>query len=123
MTALAIRTVHHPGYNVLLLSGELDFVSRPDLEWLLDRLHEGGHHRVIVDVAALTFCDAAGLRLMLVSTQRFFEAGGWFRLRGVCRSVLRLSQILRLHMQVLADEPLTYVLTDGQGRTAVDPAA
>ncbi|MEU7901120.1 STAS domain-containing protein [Nonomuraea sp. NPDC049152] len=123
MTDLAISTVHHPGFSVLLLSGELDVLSRPDLEQLLDRLREGGHHRVIVDVAALTFCDAAGLRLMLLSTRRFFGAGGWFRLRGVCRGVERLSQILRLQTQVVADAPFTYVLAYGREGTAVDPAA
>ncbi|WP_370026787.1 STAS domain-containing protein [Planotetraspora sp. GP83] len=122
MTNLVIRTVHHLGCSVLSVAGELDALSRPQLERALDRLRAEGHQHIIMDVAELRFCDAAGLRLMLLSTQRFFEAGGWFGLRGVNRPVARLVALLGLRTQLVTDMPPTYVLADERERVTAGPA-
>ncbi|MGW0810612.1 STAS domain-containing protein [Nonomuraea sp. NPDC002799] len=116
MTRLDISTVHHPGHfahpghTVLSMVGELDAMSRAELERLLDRLCKDGHHRIIVDVSELTFCDSGGLRLLLLSTQRFFATGGWFRLRGLSSVLTRLAGLLRVRRQAVADGPSTYIL-------------
>ncbi|MFC4591520.1 STAS domain-containing protein [Sphaerisporangium corydalis] len=110
MTPLVIRAVHDRGCSVLSVAGELDALSRPQLERALDRLRAEGHQRVILDVAELSFCDSAGLRLMLLNSHRCFEAGGWFGLRGIHRPVSRLVDLLGVRTQVVTDAPFTYVL-------------
>jgi anti-anti-sigma factor len=94
MTELTVTTTRHRDHWVLALSGELDTLSCPRLQRELDTLLAYRYQNVIVDINDLRFCDAAGLRLFLSGTRRFFEAGGWLRLCGVCPCLLRLADVL-----------------------------
>jgi anti-anti-sigma factor len=52
------------GVVVLAVSGELDvFTARLDGELLA--LSGAGHHRIVLDVAGLGFCDAPGLGVLI----------------------------------------------------------
>lgn len=58
-----------PGHVIVALCGDLDIATAPVLrEELLGRLEPGGRV-LILDLSALSFCDAAGLAI-LVGTQR-----------------------------------------------------
>jgi anti-sigma B factor antagonist len=45
--------------------GELDLATVDDLDACLRELTDGGTARIVVDLAALTFMDSTGLRLLL----------------------------------------------------------
>ncbi|MEU4331471.1 STAS domain-containing protein [Nonomuraea dietziae] len=94
MTELTVTKTRHREHWVLVLTGELDVLTCPQLlRELNDLLAEHDQH-VIVDITGLRFCDVAGLRLFVWGTASFFEAGGWLRLHGVCRTLLRLADLL-----------------------------
>lgn len=94
MTELTVTKSRHRDHWVLALTGDLDVLTCPQMQSELnDLLAEEGQH-VIVDITGLRFCDVAGLRLFVLGTTSFFEAGGWLRLHGVCRTLLRLVDLL-----------------------------
>jgi anti-anti-sigma factor len=69
---LLSSSVHTNGPEVVLtVAGELDVATAPALTALLADAASSGRPRVVVDVRAVTFLDAAGLRALRG------EPGGW----------------------------------------------
>jgi anti-sigma B factor antagonist len=60
---------------VAALDGELDLASGPGLAQQLDPLAEAGRH-LILDLAALSFCDCTGLTQILRWQRQAAAAGG-----------------------------------------------
>jgi anti-anti-sigma factor len=60
---------------VATLDGELDLATVPDLARSLDPLARSGRH-LILDLAALRFCDCTGLSLLLRLRRQAAAAGG-----------------------------------------------
>ncbi|GAA0393010.1 hypothetical protein Acor_63170 [Acrocarpospora corrugata] len=94
MTELTVAKTRHRDHWVLALTGELDVLSCPQVRRALDELLAEEEPHAIIDITGLKFCDVAGLRLFVTGTGRFFEAGGWLRLQGVCGTLLRLAELL-----------------------------
>ena len=89
------------GVARLRLAGELDLSSAPELNAVIDRLHGEGRHRLLVDLADLSFCDSAGMAAFVRGDNHGSAAGGWLRLTGASGRVARvlgisgLGEILR----------------------------
>jgi len=60
---------------VMVLDGELDLASFPQLEHAIDQALESDPQLVVLDLAALEFMDVAGLRSVLRSDQRLRGLG------------------------------------------------
>jgi anti-sigma B factor antagonist len=56
--------------TVMVLAGELDLASFPQLEHALDRALESDPELVVLDLEELEFMDVAGLRSVIRSDQR-----------------------------------------------------
>jgi len=86
-------SVHTNGAEVVVtVSGELDAASGPALTALMAEAASFGRRRVVVDVSAVTFLDAAGLRALRG------EPDGWAQgvavvLRAPSRPVTRLLEL------------------------------
>lgn len=93
MDDLALREHCEDGINVLTVCGELDLWSGPQLDDRLIDLAALGRNRIVLDVAGLRFCDAAGIRILLRGEARARACGGWLRLAG---ADLRLSRVLAI---------------------------
>lgn len=75
-----------PGFDVSLshdglrsrvqASGDLDLASAPQLKAAIDRVDHWPEHTVIVDLTALTFCDCAGLTVLLAGHHALRAEGG-----------------------------------------------
>lgn len=78
---------------VVTVRGELDVVSAPDVQALLDAAVDRGHHRIDVVCDDLTFLDAAGLGALAAVHGRLGRAGGGLRLRGLAGMPRRLVEI------------------------------
>ncbi|MGE5287819.1 MAG: STAS domain-containing protein [Micromonosporaceae bacterium] len=92
------------GYTVATISGDLDIACVPVLrEQLLGVL--GPHaSRIIIDLSAVTFCDASGLAVLIGVDRRARLLDGVLRLAAPARpvaTVLRLTG-LGLHFQIFA---------------------
>jgi anti-anti-sigma factor len=78
---------------VLYLSGEIDLANAADIAREVVAAVEDGVH--CLDLSAVAFCDAAGLRVLLAGRDRLVERGRALRL--VCSPiVLRLLEICDL---------------------------
>ncbi|MEU5527560.1 STAS domain-containing protein [Micromonospora chersina] len=86
------------GVSRLALSGELDMASA-------DAFHEQVQHalasdrpnQLIIDLAALTFCDSTGIRALVDARAAVLACQVAFRVvnpRGVTRRVMRVTGVL-----------------------------
>jgi anti-anti-sigma factor len=79
--------------RVLVLSGELDYGSASVLrEWMGRALDTDGVH-VVVDCAGLTFCDSAGLNVLVGARSVAVDRGAALTLAAVQPSVERVLEM------------------------------
>ena len=69
--AFSVALIDDEGSRRLVLTGELDVASAPELEAALAEVEPG----TTVDALGLTFCDSTGLSRLLVASRRYDEAG------------------------------------------------
>ncbi len=74
--SLRVRSVRHsPELHVCRVSGEIDLLTVTTLAQVLDDLHEERVPSVIVDLTGVTYCAAAGVRVLLEATERSRRGG------------------------------------------------
>jgi anti-anti-sigma factor len=64
---LTVQTEERAGAHTLILGGELDIATAPELVQSVMRLLERGMAAVVIDIGALTFIDTTGLRGILAA--------------------------------------------------------
>jgi anti-anti-sigma factor len=64
-----------PRAVTLTMTGELDILSSPSLEFALARLLDSDAELVIVDLRRLEFMDSTGLHVLIQAHQRMHDAG------------------------------------------------
>ena len=79
----------------VVVDGELDVGTAPDLEKALTPLAEAGRD-LILDLAGVRFCDCAGLSLFLRVRKHAAAAGGSLHLAAATKAVSRLITMARL---------------------------
>jgi anti-anti-sigma factor len=77
-------------------AGELDLATAPKLQAELRALLDDGYAELDLDLDQLTFCDVAGLNLLLRARGAAVSAGGRLTVHGNCRPLVRMLQVLRL---------------------------
>lgn len=77
----------------LSVVGELDMASAPFLGALVKSLVDEEARHVVLDAQKVGFCDAAGLRALLVAHRGFDRIGGLFAIVP-SQSIQRLSALL-----------------------------
>ena len=78
---------------VVVVAGELDPHTAPDLAAHLEALVDGGARSVELDLGGLRFMDSSGLRVLLAAAERLAGAGGSLVLRDPAPAVRRLLDI------------------------------
>jgi anti-sigma B factor antagonist len=97
MPEFTVGEQHHSGGVVVVdISGELDIGTAPRVEDCLAYLAATGHDRLVLDTLRLSFCDAAGIRVMVRARIRADERGGWLRLAAAGARLRWLLGILAL---------------------------
>lgn len=79
---LSIRIEGQKDTAWLMLSGELDYASRPLIEESL-ALAQSEHDSVVVDLDDLVFMDSSGIKVFLDANLRVRDAGGRVRVVNV----------------------------------------
>ncbi|NDU72636.1 anti-sigma factor antagonist [Actinomadura sp. DSM 109109] len=89
------------GTAVVAVAGEIDLRTagplRDRLVEMHGRLPGAGPRRLVADLAAVPFCDAAGLGALVAAHNQISAAGGEIALAGVRPAQLRLLRITNLH--------------------------
>ena len=81
---------------VIPLTGEIDVASGAAVRSTLQASLDEGHRDVVVDLARVTFIDAAGLGVLVGAQRRFDRAGGRLRVEHPQRCVRRVLEITAL---------------------------
>ncbi len=70
---LTIRTHTHGPVTVVALTGVIDSTTASRLAGRLDKLLAAGHHRLVVDLHAVTACEIQGIDVLLTVGSRLQE--------------------------------------------------
>jgi len=81
--------------GTLLLSGELDASSAPQVDEAVDTLIAGGASELVIDLGDVSFIDSSGLR-SLIRARKSMGNGGAVRLRNPQVGTVRLLEITGL---------------------------
>ena len=84
--------------NIALVpvEGDLDVTSVVALRRTLDALVDGGCRRIVLNLAATSFMDSAGMGLIVSSVRRMRERGGLLSLTNVRPEVMRMLSRARI---------------------------
>jgi anti-anti-sigma factor len=82
--------------TVITVVGELDHDTAPLLRDEITVLQQRGRHRVVLDLADMTFCDSGGVGLFVDAHRTTGEHGGWLRLASVRPRIHELFRLLAL---------------------------
>ena len=77
---LRVTVSTHTDLAIVTLIGELDIAATQSLGRRLGTLVAEGFTRIVIDLADVVFCDAAGLGLLVKTAGRARRRGGWLRL-------------------------------------------
>ncbi|BBA95442.1 putative anti-sigma factor antagonist [Actinacidiphila reveromycinica] len=115
MTPLTI-TIRDAGTGpVLEITGDLDHATVPDLRAALDGLTLAAGQLLVVDLAALDFCDSSGISGLLAARNLATEHGARIALAAVPANTARVLRLVGLD-RVFAIHP------DATTATAPDSA-
>jgi anti-anti-sigma factor len=90
---LTVAVTVHAAVAHLHVSGELDMDTAPEIDSAVGVALLGRPRIVILDAAALSFCDCVGLGALLRTRRRVTGADGTFHLEGPTRQLLRLAAV------------------------------
>lgn len=90
---------YEPERAILAVRGEIDLLTAPTLGDLLGLVVDRGERRVVLDLAGLSFIDAAGLHVIASASARLRSFGGFLTLRSVpsrTRTILTIAGLADL---------------------------
>jgi anti-sigma B factor antagonist len=94
--ALTIDVKRDEGTTLLVLRGDLDLSTAPQLRESLVEVIDGGSRRIVIDMEALDFLDSAGLGILVGGLKRARTHGGELELVCSSRAVLKPIEITGL---------------------------
>jgi anti-sigma B factor antagonist len=96
---LGVRDVPSNGCHKLILDGDLDISSGPELKAIIVRLCEEGTERLTIDLSKLTFMDSTGLHAIISASQLCAKHGSGFSVTSAPLAVQRIFEICGLAEQ------------------------
>lgn len=100
-----------PGHTIVGLHGDLDIASAPALrEHLLATLHHSAR-LLTLDLGEVSFCDAAGLAVLIGVQRRATGLGITLRLANPRPQVTRLLRITGVDRDLIVHTPVREALT------------
>ena len=94
---LLIKRSRDGSRHTLVLRGELDLVTAPELEDTVAELCLNGHGEIVLDMRHVVFMDSSGLRTVLASMDMCRLHGSEFMLvpgNGACRRLFELTGVI-----------------------------
>jgi anti-anti-sigma factor len=123
---VSVRVVQRAGVDATIveLDGELDLDSAPMLRAVLDDAVDRGDTRIVVDAAALRFCDSVGLSVLLTTHFTCKARGGFLRLAAPTDQLLHLLSVVGLAAHVISYRTVDAALSGDETQVVavtVDP--
>ena len=105
---------------IIALDGELDIATAPGLAQLLAPLAKTGSH-LIVHLARVTFCDCAGLSLLVRLGRLAAAAGGSLQLAAPSQPLRRLIAVTQLEMILPIAANPAHMISPREGEAIIIP--
>lgn len=86
----------HDGWSVVTVPGDLDYYSADGFARDLYEVVSGSAQNIVLDMAAVTFLDSTGLRVLLGAARDLRADGGDLRLAAPHDSVLRVIELTQV---------------------------
>jgi len=104
--------IHHivekllDGVALLILGGEFDAFSAPEVEKRLTEMIDRGAYEIVVDMTAVTFVDLSTLNGLVRAIKRVYQHNGHLVVVTVSRPVLRAIELagMRHSIRVVATQ-------------------
>jgi anti-sigma B factor antagonist len=90
------KVVGFNGDSVVVLSGELDMATAPELTGVLVTIIEDGPQEVVLDLSGLSFIDSSGIAALVDSQQRLSEQKRRLSIHGAQPGAVRVFEIAGL---------------------------
>lgn len=90
---ISVATREEAGRSVLVVKGEVDVHTAPDLDAALTQVVEAGNYKLIVDLSAVDFLDSTGLGVLVKALKRVREHDGSL---AVVTTTDRISKVFRI---------------------------
>lgn len=84
------------GTAVIVLAGEIDLYTAPELKGELVRLIDGGATGLVVDLTGATFIDSTTLGVLISGVKRLRPGGGSLQLVVTDRNIRKIFEITGL---------------------------
>jgi anti-sigma B factor antagonist len=110
---LDVRELRSGGRHTLLLEGDLDISSGPELKASITRLCEQGTERLTLDLSKLTFMDSTGLHAIISASQLCAKHGSEFSVTSAPLAVQRVFEICGLAEQAWFQDRSSPVVQNG----------
>jgi anti-anti-sigma factor len=104
---LRISVRRTPGEVVVNLAGEIDMVGAPRLVSTINEILADPPPRIVLDLAAITFCDSQGLGTLVVLSRKATTAQSVVVLTNVAEFLLRVLDITGLRSALMINNELT----------------
>jgi anti-anti-sigma factor len=89
---------------ILVVSGELDVATCPVLRRAIDNVLDTGRADLVIDLGAVRFIDAMGIRVLIQAAEEARNADGGLVLRKPRPAVRRLLGLLQLTGMLAIEE-------------------
>jgi anti-sigma B factor antagonist len=66
----SVELAHLNGYALVVVVGEVDLITAPDMERVLSEAVDSGIADLVVDMAACEFIDSSGIRVLVTANQK-----------------------------------------------------
>ncbi|MFD2830711.1 anti-sigma factor antagonist [Corticicoccus populi] len=91
-----ISTTEKETEYVVVLSGELDVYTAPELQQVLEPIRHAGTHDVNIDLTEVGYMDSTGLGIFVGTLKDLNQHGKSLRVSGASKRILRLFEITGL---------------------------
>ncbi|MEX2550907.1 MAG: STAS domain-containing protein [Nitriliruptoraceae bacterium] len=105
MKLLDIDVAERAGWTVIVVSGQLDVATAPEMRQVLKEAQYDDRQHLVVDLTGLEFLDSFGLGVLVGALRRARMRGGRFVLAGPnarIREILEVTELDRI-FQLAAD--------------------
>ena len=105
MSLLEVSTEQHPGQTRVVLAGELDIASAPDLERELAAAEVDAPATLVLDLRRVEFIDSTGIRTLVAADERARSQGRRLAMVRGQNAVARILAVTQLdqHLEIVDD--------------------
>lgn len=91
-----IDTMEKEQEYLIILDGELDVYTAPELQKVLDPIRQSGSHDVKIDLTNVSYMDSTGLGIFVGTLKELNQHDRELHVTGVSSRILRLFEITGL---------------------------